>query len=462
MYILMVVVFVLGYLAIALEHPLRIDKAATALLIGALTWTLFAIDAESIIHSSQTLSEHLEHYIHLNPAKTLHDFVSAELLHHLSDIASILFFLLGAMTIVELIDAHGGFSIITDRINTTNKVKLLWILSLITFFLSAVLDNLTTAIVMSALLKKLVKSKEDLWMFAGMIILAANAGGAWSPIGDVTTIMLWIGGQVTSAGIITKLLLPSLICLIVPLLILSFTMKGNVESVSGALDGEHHHGHTSDFERNMVFFLGIGSLLFVPVFKTITHLPPFMGILLGLGVLWIVTEFLHRTKESDNKKKLSVVGVLQKIDTPSVLFFLGILAAVSSLQTAGHLGTLASILEASIGDIYVINLVIGFLSSVVDNVPLVAGAMGMYELLPAGAEVVAGQAYPVDHSFWQFLAYCAGTGGSCLIIGSAAGVAVMGIMKIDFLWYMKKITWLAVIGYLAGAFSFIALDTLLF
>lgn len=464
MYLLMVVVFILGYLAIALEHPIKIDKAASALLIGSITWTIFALGADQILEGSVMFEVYLREYALLNNGATTDSmhYVQHELGHHLSEIAEILFFLLGAMTIVELIDAHEGFALITDRINTANKVKLVWILSVLTFFLSAALDNLTTAIVMSALLKKLIKSKEDLWLFAGMVIIAANAGGAWSPIGDVTTIMLWIGGQVTAANIVLKLIVPSLIALLVPLLVLTFSLKGEVERKLGMVDRAHLEDRTTPTEQKLVLFLGVGSLLFVPIFKTITHLPPYIGVLLGLGVLWTVTEIMHRSKNKTDKSKLTVIGVLQKVDTPSVLFFLGILAAVGSLQSAGHLRVMASFLESSLGNMYVINIVIGILSSIVDNVPLVAGAMGMYDLLPAGAEAVSGVAYPVDHSFWEFLAYCAGTGGSCLIIGSAAGVAVMGILNIDFIWYMKKVTWLALLGYLSGAAAFIAMDQFLF
>lgn len=464
MYLLMVVVFILGYLAIALEHPIKIDKAASALLIGSITWTVFALGADQILEGSVMFEEYLREYALLNNGATTDSmhYVQHELGHHLSEIAEILFFLLGAMTIVELIDAHEGFALITDRINTANKVKLVWILSILTFFLSAALDNLTTAIVMSALLKKLIKSKEDLWLFAGMIIIAANAGGAWSPIGDVTTIMLWIGGQVTAANIVIKLIVPSLIALLVPLLVLSFSLKGEVERKLGMVDRAHLEDRTTPTEQKLVLFLGVGSLLFVPIFKTVTHLPPYMGVLFGLGILWTVTEIMHRSKNKTDKSKLTVIGVLQKVDTPSVLFFLGILAAVGSLQSAGHLRVMAGFLESSLGNMYVINIVIGILSSIVDNVPLVAGAMGMYDLLPAGAEAISGIAYPVDHSFWEFLAYCAGTGGSCLIIGSAAGVAVMGILSIDFIWYMKKVTWLALLGYLSGAAAFIAMDQFLF
>ncbi|MDA7744737.1 sodium:proton antiporter NhaD [bacterium] len=463
MFLLMVVVFVVGYLMIALEHPIHIDKAASALLVGAITWTIFSLNADVILEGSVGFMEYLEEYALLNEGQTTdaQHYVTHELGHHLSEIAEILFFLLGAMTIVELIDAHEGFALITDRINTANKVKLVWILCVLTFFLSAALDNLTTAIVMSALLKKLIKSKEDLWLFAGMVIISANAGGAWSPIGDVTTIMLWIGGQVTAANIVIKLLIPSIVAMIVPLTILSFTLKGEVTRKLGMVERHHLEDRTTPFEQKLVLFLGVGALLFVPVFKTVTHLPPYMGILLGLGVLWTVTEIMHRSKNQADKSKLSVIGVLQKVDTPSVLFFLGILAAVGSLQSAGHLRIMATFLNETIGNMYAINMVIGVLSSIVDNVPLVAGAMGMYDLLPAGAEAVAGQAYPVDHSFWEFLAYCAGTGGSCLIIGSAAGVAVMGILSIDFIWYVKKISLLAFIGYIAGAFTFIGMEMLL-
>jgi Na+/H+ antiporter NhaD/arsenite permease-like protein len=464
MFLLMVVVFVIGYVMIALEHPIHIDKAASALLIGAITWTIFALNADVILEGSVGFMEYLKEYALLNEGQTTdaQHYVTHELGHHLSEIAEILFFLLGAMTIVELIDAHEGFALITDRINTANKVKLVWILSVLTFFLSAALDNLTTAIVMSALLKKLIKSKEDLWLFAGMVIISANAGGAWSPIGDVTTIMLWIGGQVTAANIVAKLIVPSLVAMLVPLAILSFTLKGEITRKLGMVERHHLEDRTTPTEQKTVLFLGVGALLFVPIFKTITHLPPYMGVLLGLGVLWTVTEIMHRSKNQADKSKLSVIGVLQKVDTPSVLFFLGILAAVGSLQSAGHLRIMATFLNDTIGNMYVINMVIGVLSSIVDNVPLVAGAMGMYDVLPAGADAIAGTAYPVDHTFWEFLAYCAGTGGSCLIIGSAAGVAVMGILNIDFIWYVKKISLLAFVGYIAGAFTYIGMEMLLY
>ncbi len=431
-YILMLVVFVLGYLAIALEHPLKIDKAASALIIGALGWALYAFSGVDFHH----IGEHLS--------------------HHVVDIAEILFFLLGAMTIVELVDAHQGFSIITDKINTTKRVPLMWILTILSFFFSAVLDNLTAAIVMSALLTKLIKDKNDIWMFAGMIIIAANAGGAWSPIGDVTTIMLWIGGQVTASNIITSIIIPSIVCLIVPMIYISFRLKGNITKPNQEESNKHVTNTTTPFERKFVFILGVCGLLFVPIFKTVTHLPPFVGILFSLGVMWLATELLHRNKNYEKKSGLTVISVLKKIDIPTIFFFLGILLAVAALQSMGHLGDMANILNNSFNGqtaegIYIINIIIGLLSSIVDNVPLVAGAMGMYEITETGF-------YAVDGMFWEFLAYCAGTGGSVLIIGSAAGVAAMGILKIDFIWYVKNISFLAFLGYIAGAITYILLQ----
>ena len=428
----MIVVFVVGYAAIALEHPIKVDKAASALIIGGLGWGLFAfsgIDHHTLTHEIQ---------------------------HHIVDIAEILFFLLGAMTIVELVDAHQGFSIITDKITTNKKVYLIWILSVITFFFSAVLDNLTTAIVMAALLPKLIKDRETLWLFAGVLILAANAGGAWSPIGDVTTIMLWIGGQVSAANIVTAVIVPSIVCSVVPLIYLSFRLKGDVERPKDTVLDEHKKNPTTPFERNLIFYLGVLGLLFVPVFKTVTHLPPYVGMILSLGVLWLVTEIIHRSKNHEEKSKLSVIGVLRKVDTPTIFFFLGILLAVASLQSAGQLDIVATYLDTTFNGqtaegIYIINVIIGLLSSIVDNVPLVAGAMGMYPIAESGM-------YAMDGMFWEFLAYCAGTGGSVLIIGSAAGVAVMGILKIDFIWYLKNISLLALIGYASGAVTYILMQ----
>lgn len=413
------IVFVAGYVLIALEHSLRINKAAVALLTGVLCWTLYVISAPD---------PHL---------------VSEQLTEHLGEIAGILFFLMGAMTVVELIDAHDGFDVITKSITTTSKRKLVWVISGLSFFLSAVLDNLTTTIVLVSLLRNLVSDREDRLLLIGMTVIAANAGGAWSPIGDVTTTMLWIGGQVTTAHIILTLILPSLACLLVPLVAVSFTLDGTTAKPTAAHIGET--ATTSSFQRNTIFFSGVGVLLLVPVFKTVTHLPPFMGMMFGLGVVWVISELVHRDRDESDKNRYSVLYALRKIDLPSVLFFLGILISISALQSTGQLTRLASVMDDRIGNVNLIVLTLGLMSAVVDNVPLVAGAMGMYDL----------HAFPTDHYFWGFLAYCAGTGGSTLIIGSAAGVAAMGMEKISFFWYVKRISWLALIGYFAGAAVYI-------
>jgi len=355
--------------------------------------------------------------------------------------------LLAAMTIVEFVDQHQGFKVITDKINTTNKVKLLWLLSVLTFFMSALLDNLTTTIVMVALLRKLIDDKQTRWFFASMVVLAANAGGAWSPIGDVTTIMLWIGGQITAARIIEGVFIPSLVCMALPVAILSFTMKGKIRRPSQTLNEKEY---TTKFEQRFMLIIGISGLLFVPVFKTLTHLPPYMGMLLSLGLIWVVSEVIHRNKPDEVKGKLKITAVLRKVDTPTVLFFLGILSAVAALQSAGQLSLLSQVLDEKLGNVNLIAIAIGVLSSIVDNVPLVAGAMGMYPISAAGTSGYMAS-FVQDGVFWEFLAYTAGTGGSMLIIGSAAGVAAMGLEKIDFIWYLKKISWLALLGYLAGA-----------
>jgi len=431
MYLLIGIVFIVGYLSIALEHPLRINKAATALLTGVLIWVLIMVG---------------HHDLFAADAGHTSDGLVADLMHHLGGIASILFFLLGAMAVVELVDAHEGFRVITDRIRGTNKVALLWMIGFITFFLSAALDNMTTAIVMAALLRKFVKEKEDLWTFSGLVIIAANAGGAWSPIGDVTTIMLWIGGQVTTANIIAKLILPSLVCLILPLAWLSFRSKGKLELLDLPEPGTgDRSAELSNREKYLVFFLGLGTLLGVPLFKNYTHLPPFMGIMLGLGVLWVVTEILHlRHPKWQERNAMTVSSILKHVDHSSILFFLGILVAVAGLEVAGHLTDTAHVLDTQLGSIYAINTVIGVLSAIVDNVPLVAAAMGMYPM----------SQYPVDHPFWELLALCAGTGGSILIIGSAAGVATMGILGIDFLWYLRRMAFPAALGYFGGIIVF--------
>jgi Na+/H+ antiporter NhaD/arsenite permease-like protein len=457
----MVVVFVLGYLAIALEHPLHVDKAIPALAIGTLMWVLYIFGASEIFTAglSEAWNSHVlsaEGHGEFGIEAMRHFIVENEIIHHLGEISEILFFLLGAMTIVEVIDKHDGFKIITDRIKTLKKVKLLWILSFLTFFMSAALDNLTTTIVMVALLRKLVADKETRWFFAAMVVLAANAGGAWSPIGDVTTIMLWIGGQVTTGAIITHVFVPSLFTMVVPLALLSFTQKGVVARPE--IDANEKI-YTTPFERKLFLIMGVCGLLFVPVFKTLTHLPPYLGMLLSLSIIWMVSEILHKNKSEEIKKRLKVIYILQKVDTPTIFFFLGILSAVAALQSAGQLTVLASYLDENLGNIFLIDMAIGVLSAVVDNVPLVAGAMGMYPI--EDAATMATMADPVaaeyaanfiqDGLFWEFLAYCAGTGGSILIIGSAAGVAAMGMEKIDFIWYLKKISLLALLGYVAGA-----------
>jgi NhaD family Na+/H+ antiporter len=427
MAIAIILIFILGYLAIAFEHTIRLNKAATALVTGVLCWTVYILFADD------------------------KEIVTAQLSHHLGEMSQILFFLMGAMTIVELIDAHDGFEIVTSRIKTTSKGKLMWIIALLAFFFSAILDNLTTTIVMVSLVRKLSADKHDRWMLAGLIIIAANAGGAWSPIGDVTTTMLWIGNQITAGNIMIKLIVPSLVCMLVPLLFMRFVFKGNITTPVVIVDKNAVLPSTSR-NRKIVFITGVTVLLMVPVFKTVTHLPPFMGILIGLGLMWMITEIIHSGKDEEDKENYSVAYALRKIDSPSILFFLGILLAISALQSIGQLTLASAWMDTTLKDRNVIVMTIGLLSSVVDNVPLVAASQGMYSLTT----------YPTDHYFWEFLAYCTGTGGSILIIGSAAGVAAMGLEKIDFIWYMKKISWLALIGYIAGAAVYMLQHRLLF
>ena len=430
-FILMIIIFVVGYCAIALEHPIKINKSATALLLAVIMWAVYAL---------------------MGPR-----FEASELLTHLGETSEIVFFLLGAMTIVEIVDRHEGFRIITDKIQTTNKRKLLWVIGILTFFMSSVLDNMTTAIVICALLRKLISDKHDRWFFCGIVILAANAGGAWSPIGDVTTIMLWIKGNVTAGGIMMETFIPSMVSLLVPLIAITFMLKGDVKRPEEKKHDQSGAEITSKQSR-IILFLGVGSLLFVPVFKTITHLPPYMGILFGLGVLWVVTEIMHKSSK-ENHSKYNVSAILTKVDTSSVLFFLGILMAVACLQTAGHLELLSKSLD-KLGNVYIIDIIIGLASSVIDNVPLVAAAMGMYPIADVAAVAAdpTMQHFVVNGAFWEFLAYCAGTGGSILIIGSAAGVAVMGMEKIDFIWYLKKISLWALLGYFAGAGTFVLIS----
>ena len=427
MYLLMIIVFILGYAAIAFEHNLKIDKAAAALVTGVLCWVFFVFGGGE--------THQIEH----------------DLLNHIGEISSILFFLLGAMTIVELIDTHGGFNIITDKIATQNKVIALWTICLMTFFFSAILDNLTTSIVMISLLRKLIKDKQVRWLFAGMVIISANSGGAFSPIGDVTTTMLWIGGQVSVSHIISSLFLPSIVSLLAPLLFLSWKLDGKIQQPE-VIDSKKNQAITRR-EQSSILAIGVLGLIFVPIFKTVTHLPPFMGMMFSLGILWLVTDFMHRKKPFEIRRKLSVIGVFKKVDIASVLFFLGILLAVAGLQSGGQLNDMALGLDKTFGTdsetgIYIIGSLIGLLSAIIDNVPLVAAVMGMYELVP-------GTLFAQDALFWNFLAYCAGTGGSVLIIGSAAGVAVMGLEKIPFGWYLKKISLLALFGYICGILAYV-------
>jgi Na+/H+ antiporter NhaD/arsenite permease-like protein len=476
-FLLMVVVFIVGYTAIALEHPLKVDKAASSLLLGVLIWTIFIFDVSGILNlgfseawaqfkNSSLLAAFRIRHPEAGLLEQMRYFViDNQIVEHLGNISEILFFLLGAMTIVETIDQHQGFKIITDKINTTSKVKLLWILSFLTFFMSALLDNLTTTIVMVALLRKLIEDKKSRWFFASMIVIAANAGGAWSPIGDVTTIMLWIGKQVTAANIMAMVFVPSLFNMIFPLVVVSIFMKGNVRRPKVRITDLKNS--TSIGEQRLLLFTGIGALLFVPVFKTVTHLPPYMGMLFGLGVLWVITELLHKNKSHEDRRKLTIIGVLRSVDVPTIFFFLGILSAVAALESAGHLHLMSNFLDKHVHNIYGINTAIGLLSSIVDNVPLTAGAMGMYPVMTQAMTQASMQPeymihFVQDGAFWELLAYAAGTGGSILIIGSAAGVAAMGLEKIDFIWYMKKISWLALIGYFGGIFIYWLQELLLF
>jgi Na+/H+ antiporter NhaD/arsenite permease-like protein len=414
---LLIIVFVLGYTAIAFEHPLKINKAAPALITGVLCWTIYILQSEN----THTVSE--------------------ELLLHLGEIASILFFLLGAMTIVELIDSHSGFDIITQKINTASKATLLLIIAAITFFLSALLDNLTTAIVMTSLCTKLLKEKEDRLWFAGMIVIAANAGGAWSPLGDVTTTMLWIGGQITALNIMKQLILPSLAACLVPAMIIAYRFKGKKIQAMSALETTLKEKR----EGRIILFAGLGFLIFVPLFKTLTHLPPFMGMLMALGLMWIITTIIHKNKQHEIAERFTVARALQKVDSPSILFFLGILLAVAALESFGLLKGMATFMSSTLKNDFLIGIALGLLSAIVDNVPLVAASQGMYDL----------NTYPTDHPFWEFLALTTGTGGSAIIIGTAAGVAVMGIEQINFMWYLKKIGWIALAGFAAGIIIFL-------
>ncbi|NTW98539.1 MAG: sodium:proton antiporter [Geobacteraceae bacterium] len=417
---ILIIVFVIAYAAIALEHPLKVNKSASALIGAGLLWTIYAVTSGD------------------------HDLVGHQLNESLAATAQIVFFLIGAMTIVEVVDAHNGFEVITSRIKTTKLSSLMWLVCFVTFFLSAVLDNLTTTIVMISLMKKLLDDHDDRLFFAGMIVIAANAGGAWTPIGDVTTTMLWIGGQITTLAIMKGVFLASIVNLIIPLVVTSYLLKGR-DVVSPPQAEDSGLLQTTPFERNLMFLTGLGILVLVPVFKTVTHLPPFMGILFGLGILWLVGNLIHRNKEDEEKEHLTLVHALTRIDMGSIVFFIGILLAVATLEHTHILVALAKWLDLAVGRQDVIVTIIGLVSAIMDNVPLVAASMGMYSMTQ----------YPTDSFLWEFMAYCSGTGGSILIIGSAAGVAAMGLEKIHFFWYVKRISGLALVGYFGGIAMYI-------
>ncbi len=411
----MVAIFVIGYAAIALEHKIGLDKAASAIVTGVLLWVFYALSGER------------------------NALVEGNLMEHLGDISSVLFFLLSAMAIVTLIDLHNGFSVITNRIHTTSKARLLWILSLLAFFLSALLDNLTTTIVMISLIDKVLQDREDKVYFSSFMIIAANAGGAFSPIGDVTTTMLWIGGQITTLEIMKDTFLASFFVLLIPLIVVSFRFRGQTLALK-----DKNARAKDEANARIMLICGVVALMAVPVFKQLTHLPPIMGMLLSLGFMWIVTSRLHRNKTHDSRRKFSVSHALEIVDTPTIFFFLGILLAVSALQSHGLLNLLASWVNYTTSDVRLIGLAMGILSAIIDNVPLVAAVQGMYSL----------ETFPTDHAFWQIIALACGTGGSMIIIGSAAGVAAMGMQKIDFFWYLKKMGWLAFLGFLSGSLVF--------
>ncbi len=453
--VIIVAVFLIGYACIALESGLKINKTATALLMCVVCWSLYMVGCSDYVKEF-----HADDFSRFFSAFGLDDTVAAArqyvtqgiLLSHLGDACEILFFLMGAMTIVEVVDTNGGFVFVRDRLRTSGKRSLLWRIVLITFILSAVLDNLTTSIVMIMVLRKLVQDRNDRMIYASLIILAANSGGAFSPIGDVTTIMLWIKGNITSIGVIKEVLLPALVSIAVPTFLLQYKLKGRLADIDDSADTTKialTHG-----QRVTVFIVGVGGLMFVPFFRTLTGLPPFMGILFVLGIVWVLTEiFLRESREAEGTMTGRVSKILHKVDLSTILFFLGILMAVSALSEIGVLSNFGKWLEnATNGNAYLVTGVIGVVSSIVDNVPLVAGCMGMYDIAPAAAAAADPQLlmFVQDGPFWQLLAYCAGVGGSLLIIGSAAGVVVMGLEKITFGWYMRHISLMCFVGYLAG------------
>lgn len=463
MVMLMGILFILGYVLISLEHKISINKGATALILSSLLWTLYVLASPYIVPHVDP--EGLRLFLGENPSlmaesarMQIFDFVvNGQLLEHVGDVSEIVFFLLGAMTVVELIDSHNGFSLITDRIKTHSKRKLLWLLTWVAFFLSAVIDNMTTAIVMVALMSKLVPDKKERWWYASVIILAANGGGAWSPIGDVTTILLWVKGTITPIPLIKYIFLPSVVSVLLPLLWVTRKLKGEVlMEPSDAVEEKSKEELLANRYRLLILVLGIGGLLAVPVYKSVTHLPPFTGIMFVVGVLWLITDRLYRRIPDEIPFHLRVASLVKRIDIPTLLFFLGILLSVAALQASGGLLSVSKVLESEFQNVYVINLLLGFLSAVIDNVPLVAAALGLYPLVdPSTLQTMSDPTFMAnfvpDGIYWHFLTYCAGIGGSMLIIGSAAGVVVMGMQKITFAWYLRNITWIALVGYLAGA-----------
>ena len=451
--IAIIIVFVLGYALIATESLVKIDKAAIALLMFVFCWTLYMFDPVPFVQ-----------LMHAGNASewtgNITEFVNKVIIEHLGDTATTLFFLMGAMTIVEIVDQNGGFNWVKNVMRTKSKRTLLWRIACMTFILSAILDNLTTSIVMIMILRKLISNKEDRMIYAALVIIAANSGGAFSPIGDVTTIMLWNAGTITAAGVISEIFIPSVVSMVIPAFIMQYMLKGELAIAAQSETETTELGEFGSKQRKTVFIVGVGGLCFVPIFKSITHLPPFVGIMLVLGVLWTVTELfyrhLHRSKGDGVNFAKRVTNLLSRIDISTILFFLGILMAVACLQEIGVLMNLGKSLNTIFDENhYAVTGIIGVLSSIVDNVPLVAGSMGMYPIQAAGDMAV-------DGIFWQLLAYCAGVGGSMLIIGSAAGVIVMGLEKITFGWYMKKITWIAFVGYLAGILSYYIIRTYIF
>ena len=456
-----ILVFVIGYLAITLEHPLKLDKTVPALLMAAIMWALLAIGFQQGWFNVVDGHENVFDFLGGGDQHHAEEGFTNMLLHHLGKTAEILVFLIGAMTIVEIVDLHRGFDVLKSWVKTKSKKKLLWILAILAFILSAIIDNLTATIVLITLLRKLIPERTDRLWFAGMIVIAANAGGAWSPIGDVTTTMLWIGKKVSALHLVERLVLPSVICMVVPVFIATLlpAFKGNVETDTN----EYNEQDKNLLSSRTMLFLGLGMIVSVPIFKTLTHLPPYLGMMLALGVVWLVSEYIHPEEDFTNERKhlYSAHKALSRIEMSSILFFLGILMAVAALEAlvygsvnidgvevqVGTLRYVAEVLNGAIPNQSVVIFILGILSAIIDNVPLVAASMGMYTA-------------PMDASLWHLIAYSAGTGGSMLIIGSAAGVAAMGMEKIDFIWYLKKITWLAAIGFIVGYFVLLFMESL--